>query len=149
MSETISTEWLTATLEGRAIVPILILHGGEGDRVYGLYWPGLSWQFARPVIDRGARILSVSNFEQTAEPLGQTVIGSWAQMELPHGSVELDNSDLEMSKMVGQEYLIRQDAEIYMTYNGLSPDQAIVKISGQIRQWALTKRSLKLDIERL
>jgi hypothetical protein len=149
VTEVISTEWLTAALGGRSMVPVLVLHGGLGDRIYGQYWPGLSWQFDAPVIDRGARILSLSNFVQSTDPLGNATVGSWAQTELPHATVELDNADLQMSAMVGLEYLLGKDVEIYMTFNGLSPDDAVRKISGQVRQWILTKRSLKLEIQRL
>ena len=149
MSEVISTAWLTRSLQRRSVFPVLVLHTTAGDRIYGLYWPGTAWSFSDPVIDRGARILSVSNFTQTAEPLGQVVIGAWAQSELPHATVELDNTDLEMSRMIGQEYVLHADAEIYMTFPDLSPSDALRKISGQVRQWMLTKRSLVLEIQRL
>lgn len=149
MTELISTAWVTAMLDGRAMVPVLVLHTGQGDRIYGKYWPGLSWQFDAPVIDRGARLLNVTAIEQTAEPIGSAVLGSWAQIELPHATVELDNTDKQMSKMIGQEFLLGKDAEIYLTFNGISPDHAIRKITGQIRQWTLRKRSVTLDIQKL
>ena len=150
MSEVLSVEWLDAALQRKVIVPVLVLHTGAGDRVYGLYWPGVGWVFEGvPVIDRGARILSVSNFEQTAEPMSQEVIGSWAQIELPHATVELDNTDRQMSDLVGSEYLLGKDAEVYMTFPGLTPVEAILKISGQVKEWHLKKRSLILEIERL
>ena len=131
------------------MVPILVLHGGQGDRVYGQYWPGLSWEFDAPVIDRGARIISVTTFQTTAEPLGEAILGSFSQIELPHCRIELDNTDLQMSVMIGTEYLLGKDAEVYLTFNGLSPDDAVVKITGQVRQWTLTKRSLMVEIQRL
>jgi hypothetical protein len=120
-----------------------------GDRVYGTHWPGLAWDLGRPVLERGARLLSISAFRQTAEPFGEVVIGSWGQAELPKITFDLDNTDGAMAALVGQEYLLRQDVLAYLTFPGLSPDDAVIKVTAQVRRWILKKRALTIEATRL
>jgi len=149
VSEPITPAWLDQLEARAALVPIVVLHLPMGDRIYGVYWPGLAWAFDAPVLERGARITSMSPIEQGAEPIGQAVLGAWTQLELPHVSVELDNTDLAMGRLVGQEYLLKRAAEVYVTFPDLSPDDALLAVSGQIQQWTLTKKALRLEIARL
>ena len=87
--------------------------------------------------------------EQTSRPIDTNVLGSFSQGERPSGAAVFDNGDREMSKIVGQEYVLRKEALVYATFPGLDTLDALLKSKGSITTWTLTKASFRVEFEGL
>lgn len=161
--EPTSLEFGQYQLDGRNAVVQVVLRLAMGDRYYGIIHPDASTPIGTvtptyrtftasdytgvPVIERAARLLAVPNFLETNAPQHQAVLGSWGQNSSPTMSIELNNTDGEMSKLVGLEYLLGKTLQVFVGFRGLSWDYAQLRFSGEIDHVTLTRRSLQIDAE--
>jgi hypothetical protein len=158
--------WDAARLAGDTLLPFVVIRTPMGDRAYGIVHPAVGdalsqghfeadsyfdadqfFQADGGVIEEGARLIGVSQIEQSAQAKDSNVLGSWGQAERAHAQVTLDASADAIRDLVGQEYLLNQVAEVYLTFPGLAPADALRVLSGQVRSWTLGKRRLALEIE--
>lgn len=166
--ETVRSNWETERLVNSTVLPLVVLRLAMGDRIYGVVKPNAGAALSAGYYDAdvffdadvlfnadggsledSARLVSVDAVEQTSRPIDTNVLGSFSQGERPSASFVLDNGDKEMSKIAGQEYILRQEALVYATFPGLDTLDALLKSKGSITTWTLTKASFRVEFEGL
>ena len=159
-----SVAFHNAQLNDLPLLPQVILRLPMGDRAYGFVSPetnasigtnpvGASFESgdftAVPVLAREARLLDLSPIEESIQPLDPDVLGSWGQNARPTLQFSLDNGDKAFSTIVGQEYVLNQSAFLFVGLPGLGWDQSMLRFSGNVQRFTLSKRAIRIEAETL
>lgn len=144
--ESVSDNWLTKQLQRYTLLPMARLSLPMGDRLWGFAAPRVTTVESGEVfIEESARLVSFSDIEQSVRSTDSAVLGSWGQSEHPKVVFEVANDDGAMSEMVGNEYTLNQPAKAYLTYPGLTLQDALSKLTGRVQRWELTAERLLVE----
>lgn len=153
-------------LEGRTLVPQVVLRTGYGDRVWGFVNPEINDPIGtvlassdvffpqaelsgEPILERAPRLVSLSPLTESTQPLDQDVLGSWGQGQRSVLQLEAHNDDLEMTRMVGREYILNKEVYLFVGFPGLSWDYSQQRYKGTINRVTLTKNMVRIEAETL
>ena len=153
-------------IENRNLVPQVILRTGYGDRVWGFVNPDINdpigtvlgttegfftqTEFtAEPILERAARLLSLAPLVESNQPLDQDTLGSWGQGQRSTLEFEAHNDDSEMTRMVGEEYILNKDVYLFIGFPDLGWDYSQQRYKGKVSRITLTKNSVKIEAETL
>ncbi len=166
--EAYTPTWLDQQLARKPVLPLVVVSLPMGDRFYSVIHPGagitdvaspldadvaldadVPWNGGGLALEIAARLISLDGVEDSGVPIETDIVAALGQAQRVAASVDLDNRDGAMSTLVGREYLLNQTADIYLTFPGLGIEDALRKLHCQVVRYALTKRSLRLDLESL
>lgn len=153
-------------LQNRHLVPQIVVRSGYGDRIWGFVDPSVNDPIGTvlnssevgfiqseltdtPVIERKARLISLSPLQESNQPLDQDVLGSWGQGQRSVLQCEAHNDDGKMTDMVGQEYLLNQPVYLFVGFPGLPWDYSQQRYKGTINRITLTKNGVRVEAETL
>lgn len=152
-------------LAQRPLQPQIILRTGLGDRVWGFHNPETNEAIgtlsstevefvqeefsAEPVLERAARLVDLSPLQESTQPLDQDVLGSWGQGQRAVLTCEAHNDDLDMTAMVGKEYVLNQPIYLFVGFPGLPWDYSQLRYSGTVHRITLTKNKVRIEAETL
>lgn len=153
-------------LDQRTLVPQVVVRSPFGDRIWGFINPDINPPIgtiltssdveftqsdfsSQPILERGPRLTSLSPLQESTQPLDQDVLGSWGQGQRSVLACEAHNDDLQMTAMVGKEYLLNQPIFLFVGFPGLDWDYAQLRYSGSINRVTLTKNKVKIEAETL
>lgn len=157
--------WHDKQLEGRRIIPQVIIQLPMGDRVYGNVNPNINRpigtnaspgatfdtaQFTgRPIVEVADRLVDLKPVEESVQPLDQDVLGAWGQAQRPKLDFDLSNGDESMGEMVGTEFILNQKVFLFFGFPNLDWDYSMLRYSGSISRITLTKARLRIEAETL
>lgn len=158
-----SAAWLAQALAGARPLPVARLRTAMGERVWGLTTPeaasaGGAFDAAQPfdadqpfdagsvVLEGAARLLRLEGPATAVQPNAQ-LLGAYTASERAVVTVEIHNRDRAMSRLIGEEYVLRQLLETGVTFPGLPAHHVLVKATATVTRWRLRKRSLVLEAE--
>lgn len=152
-------------LAQRALQPQVILRTGLGDRIWGFHNPEMNepigtlsssevefeqTEFSgEPVLERAARLVDLSPLQESTQPLDQDVLGAWGQGQRAVLTCEAHNDDLDMTGMVGKEYVLNQPIFLFVGFPGLPWDHSQLRYSGTVHRITLTKNKVRIEAETL
>jgi hypothetical protein len=152
-------------LQNRNLVPQVVLRTGFGDRIWGFVNPEINTAIgtlssseveftqseftSEPVLERLDRMVSLSPLQESTQPLDQDVLGSWGQGQRSVLTCEGHNNDLEMTRMVGREYLLNQPIYLFVGFATLPWDYAQQRYKGSVTRVTLTKNRVRIEAETL
>lgn len=161
--ENIRSNWLTEQMRRSSLLPMVRLALPMADRLWSFvaldtnalvggyfdadvdYDAEVYFDPGGVYYERSARLLSIDGIEQGVRTFDSAVLGSWGQSERPSIHLTVDNGDGEMSRMIGQEYVLNQSMTTYLTFPSLSASDALSKSVGAVQRWLLTSKQLQLE----
>lgn len=157
--------WHDKQLEGRRLIPQIIVQLPMGDRVYSYLNPAINRPIGtnpspsatfntadftgRPIVEVSDRLVELKPVEESVQPLDQDVLGAWGQAQRPKLDFELANGDETMGEMVGQEYILNQKVFLFFGFPNLDWDYSMLRYSGTVSRITLTKARLRIEAETL